>query len=1339
MMKVQKWMAWVLAICMSLGYAGILPAGAAGEQYAGWTEAGDAALYGEDYDWVMNEYDGVDGIAVYTALGLAWAANQINRGNPQYYKTIHLKRDIDLSSVELSDNNWIPIAATSGAIGFDGENHTVTGLFINRPDEDYQGLFGRVLNNQTELANVTIKNASIIGKDNVGALVGSSIIAIKNCTVEDDVTVTGKNKVGGIAGSCNGMVTNCHNRGTVTSSQERNPSARFTAVCAAGICAVGMGSIYNCSNTGEVTAIGSCVGGITAGMRVYNSYNRGDVTGETFVGGIIGDQLWNTVQNCYNTGRITANGTDEDIIYRGSIAAYDTDTSNITHCFYLEGDSLGIGSNKQDTPGVTDAMAEEDMKGAVMMDSLNEWVIENKEKKPYLRYWKADESISPANSGYPVYSDTLYDTWEDIANAAVEGKDYEANADGLVIKSARGMAYFARRVNSGEDYAQKTVKLGKDINMTAASPTEGGWTVIGDTPHPWNGTFDGQGYTLSSIECIREGETDEAGLFGVISEQGSVKNLVLSDIKIISEGTNSLVGAVASVNRGVIDSCTVEETGAVQGGLIAGGIAGSNEGTIRMCTNRAAVESELQEAGGIAGINRENARIENCTSQADSISAEGCAGGVVGSNKGRIEKSSCTRGDSRTVTITAKERAGGIAGVNEEVIDGCINEADVTGQQSAGGVAGTNSGIVRNCFSGNRKGARTGIVTGRQCAGGIAGENTGRLQNSGVGNGAATTIVVGSDDRMTGGIAGYHSGMMQNCYIDALTSGAGVIGSWDNSRGSADSVVENCYYVNGGWDYYAVGCYLTEEGQMPGYNDESKMKGASVGNIRKSTGINELNLWVQAQASEKYSLWIKEAGGVYALPAAAWSQALVVAPPEITKQVQRDESNEKGSFTLKGQPGAIVEIVAKERYDTSELDFTRARIVTLDENGGAVYEAETGHTFYVRYQMGEEAEGKVVLIANSDYFKKLYRVRFLQYGEDTPLAVRYVWEQEKISNRPEHPIKEGYEFVYWTDDPEKKTEYDLKSFIVSRDTDIYAVWERTFQFENQFEIIFHYGAEESADLKEHISYLDESAVFALDDIQCFIDTNQPRLPDGMSLDESTGIIISTGAQEIGSYTQQFSARDKKPFVVSPDDSNPVSISGYARSAQKAQDVTLHIVKGIPGYTVPNEMTAQRGQTIGELALPDGFSWEEDIKTVIDKVGSNVFHATYTPEDTEHYEIISHIPVSITVEGRKTDIPALGEYENKVQITALEQTDGLCLALECLDEQTKNHQITMYLTQWENGVLKGIQTCPVIWDENKGRIMIDTLSQEEVKIYLWDAAQNPLLETMTGDEIRGMFS
>ena len=71
-------------------------------------------------------------------------------------------------------------------------------------------------------------------------------------------------------------------------------------------------------------------------------------------------------------------------------------------------------------------------------------------------------------------------------------------------------------------------------------------------------------------------------------------------------------------------------------------------------------------------------------------------------------------------------------------------------------------------------------------------------------------------------------------------------------------------------------------------------------------------------------------------------------------------------------------------------------------------------------------------------------------------------------------------------------------------------------------------------------------------------------------------------------------------------------------------------KSNPEFTVPEELSVAYGSTLGDLPLPDGFSWQDELTTSVGEVGQHTFLVTYTPADTGAYNVVTNIEVTITV-------------------------------------------------------------------------------------------------------------
>ncbi len=268
------------------------------------------------------------------AAGLAAFRDSVNGGMTYAGLTVKLTADIDLST----QGNWNPIgnryalndsgtpvdttkndknkAFRKAFMGtFDGQGHTISGLFIDTSDvtnykgvkmtgsdSTYAALFGYV--DQATVKNFTV-NGRVFGCD-VAGVIG---ILGEGCTVDgivSNVTVGGtageneekllRGKAGGIINMTKGdnsTIKNCINNGNVR-SDESNVENRGDY--AGGIIALiqHATTIENCKNTGAVTTNNYYVGGIVGAAS-------DNATGKS--------QFIVEIKKCENTGKITLTGS----------------------------------------------------------------------------------------------------------------------------------------------------------------------------------------------------------------------------------------------------------------------------------------------------------------------------------------------------------------------------------------------------------------------------------------------------------------------------------------------------------------------------------------------------------------------------------------------------------------------------------------------------------------------------------------------------------------------------------------------------------------------------------------------------------------------------------------------------------------------------------------------------------------------------------------------------------------------------------------------------------------------------------------------------------------------
>ena len=155
---------------------------------------------------------------------LYWFAGLVNGTLPEVKQNLFvnavLKADIVINKNVLKSDGtlndgtfkeWTPFEAYGGI--FDGQNHTISGIYFNHTEKVRAGLFGEV-GHGSQVSNVRIMNSYINGQEEVGGVCGYNDGIITNCS--NTGTVSGQSYVGGVCGNNNdGTITNCNNAGTV--------------------------------------------------------------------------------------------------------------------------------------------------------------------------------------------------------------------------------------------------------------------------------------------------------------------------------------------------------------------------------------------------------------------------------------------------------------------------------------------------------------------------------------------------------------------------------------------------------------------------------------------------------------------------------------------------------------------------------------------------------------------------------------------------------------------------------------------------------------------------------------------------------------------------------------------------------------------------------------------------------------------------------------------------------------------------------------------------------------------------------------------------------------------
>ena len=349
---------------------------------------------------------GVYGIA--SEKQLQWFAAKVNGGDTAISGKL-------TANIELTEA-WTPMGSQKQPFtgSFDGDGHSITGMSITFDSNDksvgapYLGLFGYVKGTADKKAE--IKNLMLSGKLDItenyrnsfaysGGLVGGAEY-VSFTDITTNVAVTAKkgsapypwSYVGGFAGTVkNADFLRCVNNGSVTSDGDyvsgfvpKSETTTYTACANNGAITGrtkigGLGAevkstkVVDSCNTGAIgliaygtgkQAIGGLFAEIRYGSSITRSYNSGAVTGDCYVGGLVGSVGSSSdatngpsyIVDSYNSGAITGHSDKYYCGIGGLVGKLDASSSRVyeqsyVHNCYNTGTVTDLGLKTAGNPG----------------------------------------------------------------------------------------------------------------------------------------------------------------------------------------------------------------------------------------------------------------------------------------------------------------------------------------------------------------------------------------------------------------------------------------------------------------------------------------------------------------------------------------------------------------------------------------------------------------------------------------------------------------------------------------------------------------------------------------------------------------------------------------------------------------------------------------------------------------------------------------------------------------------------------------------------------------------------------------------------------------------------
>ena len=263
--------------------------------------------------------------------------------------------------------------------------------------------------------------------------------------------------------------------------------------------------------------------------------------------------------------------------------------------------------------------------------------------------------------------------------------------DPYIISDASELRKLSDDCASGMTYRGEYFKMTADITINHNVLLPNGdlngdgsnlecWIPIGmDQDHPFCGTFDGNGHTISGL-YVAGGSVKAAGLFSWLA--GTVRSLTINDSYICGGACAGSIcgGTYHFSNNGkeyrtqiynCINYSTISHGGHGVGGIV--GYWGCYSSIIDRCINYGRVEGSGRGTGGIVGVFYKQSLITNCANygKISDFEATGIANGFIGP----VDIINCANfGEIFDIgTDNAYARSCGICMWPSKAIDNCVN------------------------------------------------------------------------------------------------------------------------------------------------------------------------------------------------------------------------------------------------------------------------------------------------------------------------------------------------------------------------------------------------------------------------------------------------------------------------------------------------------------------------------------------------------------------------------------------------------------------------------------------------------------------------------------------
>ena len=295
-----------------------------------------------------------------------------------------------------------------------------------------------------------------------------------------------------------------------------------------------------------------------------------------------------------------------------------------------------------------------------------------------------------------------------------------------------------------------TIKSDPARNIALAQSYDASTTHVYRNPPvnvAYTGTFEGLGNAINGLRIHVDHETASKGVGLFAESNGTLRDVSLTNASVAGA---TAVGSLVGVNAGTISSVSAENVSVIAD-QDAGGIAGANGGVITSASSSGQVYGFVA-AGGLVGDNGSSGQISQSNSNAAVSTPKDkntWAGGLAGSNEGTISFSSAAG------SVEAS-KAGGLVGEAYGAIINC-RASGLTKMNASDGFAGGLIGwtLGANIQQSFATGPVEDVGTNKRHAGSIGGLVGFTEYASQIVASYASGAVIGPNAR-SGGLVGYN-------------------------------------------------------------------------------------------------------------------------------------------------------------------------------------------------------------------------------------------------------------------------------------------------------------------------------------------------------------------------------------------------------------------------------------------------------------------------------------------------------------------------------------------------------------------------------------------------------